>query len=454
MAEDGTTRGDASRADDDDATPAADTGTGDSTGATEDAPATTGDPSSTDEAGAPATTPDTAAAAATAGKTTGAAAGTAGGAPAGGGIGTRVRAALGTPRGRVLAGVLTVVALLAAGVVAVNAGGGEAAVPTTTTTEPPTTTTTTAPTTTTTAPPVYPLTGMPATDPAVAARPTLIVKIDNAEPRARPQIGLNQADIVYEERVEGSVTRFLAVFHSHDAQPVGPVRSARSSDIGLFQAFGTPLFAWSGANPTFAQRVRAGGIVDIGYDAAPSLYHRSPHRRAPHNLMLDSTMAAWGAGIPGATKPKAQLFTYRAPGEEPTGGRVVPGVHILFGTGAGSAPVEYRWNGQGWARSQAGTPHVDALGEQIAPENVIVSYTPYAPSDTTDQFGVPIREAQLVGRGQALVLTSGRAYNARWVKPSLDAPTQYLDGNGNPIKLTRGSTWIALPEPGTTTFLP
>jgi hypothetical protein len=425
MAEDATPGGDAARPDDG-ATPD-DTGTGGDAGS-----------AGAEARGGAGTTRSSAASGASGG--------------GGGGIRGRVKAALGTPRGRVLAGVVTAVALLAAGVVAVNAGGGEAAVPTTT--EPPTTTTTTAPsTTTTTAPPVYPLTGKPATDPAIAARPTLIVKIDNAEPRARPQIGLNQADIVYEERVEGSVTRFLAVFHSQDAQPVGPVRSARTSDIGLFQAFGTPLFAWSGANPTFAQRIRAGGIVDIGYDAAPSLYSRSPHRRAPHNLMLDSTMAAWGAGIPGATKPKAQPFTYRARGEEPVGGRPVPGVHIVYGVGAGSAPVDYRWNGRGWARSQAGTPHVDALGERIAPENVIVAYTPYAPSDTTDQFGVPIREAQLVGRGRALVLTSGRAYEARWVKPSLDAPTQYLDGNGDPIKLTPGRTWIALPEPGTTSLL-
>ncbi|MGH9005269.1 MAG: DUF3048 domain-containing protein, partial [Acidimicrobiia bacterium] len=356
--------------------------------------------------------------------------------------------------GRVLAGIVAVVVLMAAGVVAVNAGGGEAAVPTTTTerattTAPPSTTTTT-----TTPPPVYPLTGLPATDPAVAARPTLIVKIDNAEPRSRPQIGLNQADIVYEERVEGAVTRFLAVFHSHDAQPVGPVRSARTSDIGLFRAFGTPLFAWSGANGIFAARIRAAGMIDIGYDVASGLYSRSGQRPAPHNLMLNSTMAAWGSGAAGATPPAAQLFTYRPRGERPTGGRPVTGVHIVFGTEAGSAPVDYRWNGHGWARSQAGTPHVDALGEQIAPENVIVSYTPYAPSDASDQFGVPIREAQLVGEGEALVLTAGRAYAARWVKPAIEAPTQYLDGNGKPIPLTPGRTWVALPEPRTTTFLP
>jgi hypothetical protein len=364
------------------------------------------------------------------------------------GTGARLRALLTGTHGKVIAGL---VVLLGAGVIVSNASGDEAVPATTTTTS--TTTTTTAPPPPPPPPPVYPLIGLPAVDPAVAARPTLIVKIDNVEPDARPQIGLNQADVVYEERVEGAVTRFMAVLHSHDAVPVGPVRSARTTDIGLFKPMGTPLFAWSGANAIFAQRIREAGIIDVGYDATPGLYSRAGNRRAPHNLMLDGTPAVWAAGHPGATAPP-QLFTYRAPGEAPVGGTPTKGVHIVFGTEAGSAPVDYRCNGAGWARSQAGTPHLDAEGAPIAPENVIVSYTPYASSGTNDQFGVPIREAQLVGEGEALVLTGGRAFAARWIKPALEAPTQYLDAAGAPIPLTPGRTWVALPEPGTTVFLP
>jgi hypothetical protein len=322
-----------------------------------------------------------------------------------------------------------------------------------------TTTTTTSTTTTTTAPPppppppVYPLTGLPVTDPAVAARPSLVVKVDNVEPKSRPQSGINQADVVYEERVEGSVTRFMAIFHSTDAVPVGPVRSARTSDIGLFKPLGTPMFAWSGANATFAQRVRDAGIVDVGHGAASSQYHRSGDRKAPHNLMLNSTQEMYAAGYPGATTP-GPLFAYRSPGEPPTGGTPTTGVHIVFANGAGSAPVDYQWNGSGWARSQSGTPHVDGGGVQVAPENVIIQFTPYADSDVTDQFGVYIREAQTVGEGEAWVLTGGQIVNARWVKPSIEAPTQYLDAAGAPVRLTPGRTWVALPEPGTTTFLP
>src|SRR5947208_4946338 len=145
----------------------------------------------------------------------------------------------------------------------------------------PTTTTTTTSSTTTTAPPpppVYPLTGLPATNPAHLARPALVVKIDNADGSgsnsARPQMGLNQADVVYEEMVEGSVTRLAAVFHSGDSDPVGPVRSARTTDIAVFSPLNRPLYAWSGANGDFAAIIRSSNLIDVGYDAQPDAYER------------------------------------------------------------------------------------------------------------------------------------------------------------------------------------
>ncbi|HET6952734.1 MAG TPA: DUF3048 domain-containing protein [Acidimicrobiales bacterium] len=361
----------------------------------------------------------------------------------------RLTALLSTTRGKAIAGGGAAVIVLAGGIVALNASGSEEAAPTTTTS-----TTTTAPPTTPPPPPpppTYPLTGLPVTDPAVAARAALVVKIDNVEPASRPQIGINQADIVYEERVEGAVTRFLTVFHSTDAMPVGPVRSARTSDIGLFKPLGTPLFAWSGANAIFAGRIREAGIVDVGHGAASDQYHRAGDRRAPHNLMLNSTVDVFNAGY-GGTVP-TPLFTYRAPGEPAAGGTPAGGVNIVFATGSGSAPVDYAWNGTGWARWQSGTPHVDAEGVQVAPENLIVSFTPYADSDVTDSFGVPIREAQTVGEGDAWVFTGGQIITAHWVKPALETPTQYLDAAGQPIRLTPGRTWVAVAEPGTATIL-
>lgn len=335
-------------------------------------------------------------------------------------------------------------AILVGGVaLAFAAGGGDEPPPTTTTTT--SSTTTTAPTTTVLAP-VAPLTGVPG-DAAVLARTALVVKIDNVDPKARPQAGINQADVVYEERVEGSVTRLLAVFHSWDAAPVGPVRSARTSDLGVLSSLHRPYFAWSGANDFFVARVRQANLADVGYNAATSNYYRAGDRPAPSNLMVKSTADLMALPNEGSSPPPA-LFTYRTPDQQPAHLEAVGGVHISFGSSAGAAPVEYRWDGTGWARFQKGTPHVDASGQQVAPPNVIVQFTEYASSGVNDQFGKPIPEAQMVGEGEVWVLTNGGLVVGRWHKPSLDAVTTYTDVDGNPIGLTPGRTWVALPPPG------
>ena len=113
---------------------------------------------------------------------------------------------------------------------------------------PSSTTSTTAATTTTVKPVVVaPLTGLPVKNPKVLTRPALVVKIDNHK-EARPQAGLNQADIVYEEIVEAQITRFFTIFHSLDASPVGPIRSARTTDVNLLNQLNRPLFTWSVRN--------------------------------------------------------------------------------------------------------------------------------------------------------------------------------------------------------------
>lgn len=355
---------------------------------------------------------------------------------------------LSSRRNRILAIAAGVVVLLAGVSFALVAGGKEETAPTTTTAS---TTTTTAAPTTTVPPPVAPLTGQPA-DPAQIARTALVVKIDNVEPKARPQVGLNQADVVYEERVEGSVTRLLAIFHSTDSAPVGPVRSARTSDLGVLSTLNRPFFAWSGANDFFVAIIRAANISDVGYSVASGHYYRAGDRHAPDNLMLQSTVDIMALPNEGSAPPPA-LFTYRTPDQVPAHLEPAAGVYISYGSSGGSAPVEYRWDGQGWARFQKGTPHVDAAGVQVAPANVIVQFTPYASSGVNDQFGVPIPEAQMVGEGDVWVFTNGGVVVGRWHKPSLESIATYTDVDGAPINLTPGRTWVSLAPPGSATRL-
>lgn len=305
--------------------------------------------------------------------------------------------------------------------------------------------TTTAEATTTTPPPpppTFPLTGV-VTDAASAARPALAVKIDNVA-RAHPQVGINQADVVYEELVEGSITRLMAIFQSTDSAPIGPVRSARPTDVALFTPLNRPMFAWSGANDWVRQMIASANIVDVGHTPAGDQYYRERSRRGPHNLFINGYNAMISTHQADAGASPA-LFQYRAP-DEPLGAGAAPlgSVHVVYGRQSGSAPVDYTWDPArgGWARLQSGRPHVDTAGVQVAPENVIIQSVNY----TILGGGVP--DGQLIGQGEAWVLTNGHLIPATWSKPSPEAATQFLDAAGAPVKLTPGRTWVSLAPPG------
>ena len=277
------------------------------------------------------------------------------------------------------------------------------------------------------------------------ARPALVIKIDNLDvpgETGRPQAGINQADVVFEERTEGGITRLAAVFHSTDADPVVPVRSGRLTDIEICAMLNRPLFANSGAADHVLAALRASNLVEIGQATVGNdFYYRAEDRRAPHNL-ASSTPVLYRL-TPADAQPPPALFAYRGPDAAPAG-RPAAGVHVEFGGGPGQAPVDHRWDVAlaGWARFQNGTPHVDTAGVQVAPENVIVQFVDYV--DTT---------AVLSGAGDAWIFTDGHLVEGRWARPDLALPTAFGDGANAPITLLPGITWVLLAPPGGATIL-
>lgn len=298
-------------------------------------------------------------------------------------------------------------------------------------------------TTSTTVPagPFAPLTGLPVEE--ELTRPAVVIKIDN-HPNARPQWGINNADIVYEEVVEGNITRFAAVFHSVDASPVGPVRSARTSDFDLLTDKNTPLFANSGGNPTVLSMLRSVDAVNVNVNALPNLYYRERSRRAPHNLMTSTADLISAKGSDGGTPPP--MFQYRLDGESlPESAVEISGVDIAYG----GHNVSYDWDPElgGWARTQNGTPHTDVDGVRVAPPNVVVQIISYgrSPADASSP------EAILIGEGDAMILTDGHLIEARWSRPTKSDVAQFTTLDGQPVELTPGRTWVALPRVGQVT---
>ena len=228
-------------------------------------------------------------------------------------------------------------------------------------------TTTTEGATTTTVPgkPVYPLTGIDNPDPVLAARPALVVKIDNAG-GARPQSGFNEADLVFEEIVNDHITRFAMVFQSGDSDPVGPIRSGRHQDVDLFTALDHPLFAWSGGNATVTGQINSSELVNIGPSRA-AVYYRAKDRQIPHNLY--SNTAALYTQTPPFAPPAKQQFTYREPGA-PAAGTPSAGVTVKLD----SIDVEWDWNAAAgvYYRTMEGSRHMDRNSGQISTNNVAV----------------------------------------------------------------------------------
>jgi hypothetical protein len=294
---------------------------------------------------------------------------------------------------------------------------------------------------TTTLPPnTYPLSGRPIDDPAKASRAALSVKIDNNS-ASRPQAGIDKADVIYEEFTEG-ITRFVVVFHSTDADSVGPVRSIRPADpVIIFPLSG--VFAFSGGSPAIRSLVPPGVFTVVDENSTDVMRRRSG-RSAPYNL-YSTTQGLFGKA-PGP-KPPPRLAEFLAPGTPFGGAGAVPATRINLPAAPGvSAGYEWDAAAGAWKRSTDGRPHALEGGAQLAPNNVIVQFAPYSRFSGDSKVQYP----EVIGSGEAWVFAGGQVVKGRWAKAGPGDVTAFTDSAGAPIKLSPGQTLVHLIEPGST----
>lgn len=290
---------------------------------------------------------------------------------------------------------------------------------------------------TTTLPPIprMPLTGQVLTFGQVPPdRPALVVKIDN-HPLARPQTGLNQADVVFEEIVEGSITRFAAVFHSGNSNPVGPIRSGRTQDVDLLSGLNQPLFAWSGGNPGVTAAIDNSDFISINAVRGGGGYYRT-ERAAPHDL-YNSTDSLYSQATPEAGRPDP-LFRYVRP-ENEVGGENTSWVDVLVG----SNPVRWEWAPETgtYRRFQSGSPHMQTDG-QVTADNVVILLTGYRPSSVDARSP----EAITVGEGYAFVFSDGTMQVGIWKRDDNRSPIDLRDPKGRRMLIAPGRTWVELAD--------
>ena len=277
-----------------------------------------------------------------------------------------------------------------------------------------------------------PLTGASDATGRSVRRPALTIKIENT-PDARPQYGVDRADVVYEEIVEGGITRLAAVFNQFAPPKVGPVRSVRKTDQAIVSSLGG-LFAFSGGAPYAIASIKTAPVEIFSETRAGVAMFRDRQRIAPHNLYANAANLFQFKGSPTPPRP---IFTYRAL-DERASGKKVKSFKVGFRMGYATS---FYWNkGRGsWDRVIFAKPDVTGTGVQISPKNVIVMWITY--SGGVGSFGA---EGVMVGTGRAEVFTDGRAIVGTWSRARKTDPIVYRDRAGKEISMTPGQTWVEL----------
>lgn len=279
---------------------------------------------------------------------------------------------------------------------------------------------------------------------AGANGPVLVVKIDDTK-FARPQVGLEFADVVYIEQVEGGLTRLAAVFSSTIPEKIGPVRSARISDIELLAQYGRVGFAFSGAQHKLLPVIAAANLFDIGaMRRGPNFYKNDPLRMQPNAMFLSAkALMANEVGLGNQIEESRNMgwtFSDKLVNE----GFEITDVVMHWPAQKYSA----QWNtaASRWFLNVNSAPDVSDLGINLGPTTLVIQLVSITPSEYGDKFGGNTPFSQTVGTGKGYVLRDGVAIPATWHRLDEASPTTWTDSVGDEIKFAPGQIWVALTD--------
>jgi hypothetical protein len=295
--------------------------------------------------------------------------------------------------------------------------------------------------------PRCPLTDAPAPGvKTIPDRPALLIKIGNEPGGARPQSGLNEADIVFDTPAEGFIMRYVAVYQCQNAPIIGPTRSVRWVDWNMVAPeFTHPILAFAGGiDPNVNGVAGLSSLTGANLlDAAQAAGHRIDSRLAPDNLYT-STSAIYGL-FPSLHDVPAPIFDFGAKVPSDWKPAALLSINFSYGT-----DVVWKWDptAHDWIHTYSGVTDIDAsTGKPVTTTNIVVEIVhyqigPYCESGCPGGSGDV--ESNLVGSGAGYVLRGGRAFAVTWHRPNVTSKTTFTDANGSEVTLAPGRTWVEI----------
>ena len=287
-------------------------------------------------------------------------------------------------------------------------------------------------------PATCPLTGLEPRKESAVERPAVAVKIEN-NAVAYPLSGLEDAEIVYEELVEGGLTRFMAIYHCTDAAKAGPVRSSREVDAAIMTPV-TRILAAAGGNEYVLSALEAAGVVLIDEDTSGEAMQRVPREgiSMEHTLYADTRAVRKVGRKEYDEAPPEDLRKF---GELELKGKKATTISLEFGAASSS----FEWDGEKWLRFDEGQPLMSEAGEQLSTQNVVIEEHDIDYSEVKDVVGAASTIIKdVTGSGRAVFFRDGRAIKGTWERETIEGPVKFTTKQGDEMVFAPGTIWIEL----------
>jgi hypothetical protein len=278
-----------------------------------------------------------------------------------------------------------------------------------------------------------PFSGLPGGE----GKPVLAIKIDNTR-AAQPHTGLQAADLVYVQEVEWQLTRLLAIYNSSVPDVIGPVRSARISDLDILAPFGKVAFSNSGMQTKLRRVIAKANLYNVSAEQVYAAFRDDPGRPSPVDHMADPAVLL--AAAPEAEIARDIGFVFSD--EPPAGGKPVTSVTATWP----SSEVSFTWD-EGEGNYIVGLNGQESRSTEGGPQRaatVVIQSVQQTDSGYGDRYGGRTPLIETVGKGTALVLRDGLMWSVTWERPTRDEGTRFLLPDGSPMPFAIGQEWIVL----------